>query len=829
MLFVLGAIKILVETKKTHREEGLRADAEEPRAVKEEIVTVPVNDMGLLQRECPSRAAVDHYGLNTLGTTEMDLIQATGQWFLIFGGGEAASQMRSMGMLFIEAARILIQVQDDRLGEGEMIDVEVEKEEEESVYVQGNKVNKSRPSWEELLQRLARMAHGEGAGHPGLMSALKQRIGQSLYLQTRGGVQLQAALVAITADKTEEAVEVCDTEENDETLVNYWSERLIEYMDLGNGTSSARGSDEFFGAGQRQHADNHLADPGSPGGDLLGLGKLGPLEYPQRGHTTPSGAGDASHGEAPGPAGGGGGTGLQIPSNVDNFRITNIEDQPAPDEAPSTSSGIRPIAEVAPEIGGELYQKVHEAWRQIQDEGVEGIFGEDWLFLFQEESSMQMDLEDTQAEEGYDVNDMAGCEDAENYLQANLDEVLQSYGFRGIATGQDPSFPYSRQLESYGLVEAHEFRPGQMSAAVREDVGSSAHAKGTKITNRSNKFAESSAEQAGPGGFKLDSHGWHESEDQLLTQAQRLVSYYLLYDIYRNDRGTERETATTPFVPLVVEMLETSYDGVERKFLLQFLSNPPKDLHKQTVNQFVQSCDPNDIPALPDLDMVRSMHQDGAPAVSASAALGIRPVIKEASDERYWVPSPLPPNSLGEDVEDVTGTESIELNPEELTMLSLEPCWARPVPPLLEPTVDEVFWLTPPHLLSEPLWDYTMCADTSLGSEVKELIAKAVKTQLQPQQIQIISDGLAQDAKLVYHCGLTPKKLPELVENNPQIAIEVLLKLMGGSQISGYFNALVNMEMSLHSMEAMNPAKVSDPRGFHSRIVRHQGFAEFGT
>jgi len=222
------------------------------------------------------------------------------------------------------------------------------------------------------------------------------------------------------------------------------------------------------------------------------------------------------------------------------------------------------------------------------------------------------------------------------------------------------------------------------------------------------------------------------------------------------------------------------------------------------VNQFVQSCDPNDIPALPDLDMVRSMHQDGAPAVSASAALGIRPVVKDASDERYWVPSPLPPNSLGEDVEDVTGTESIELNPEELTLLSLEPCWARPVPPLLEPTVDEVFWLTPPHLLSEPLWDYTMCADTSLGSEVKELIAKAVKTQLQPQQIQIISDGLAQDAKLVYHCGLTPKKLPELVENNPQIAIEVLLKLMGGSQISGYFNALVNMEMSLHSMEVVN-------------------------
>lgn len=284
-------------------------------------------------------------------------------------------------------------------------------------------------------------------------------------------------------------------------------------------------------------------------------------------------------------------------------------------------------------------------------------------------------------------------------------------------------------------------------------------------------------------------------DDVIFTLSERLVGFYLLYDMYRETSGT-----TTPFVPIVLDCVEKAHvDNVERKFLLQILRTPPKDLPRHSVSHFIQThCHDTNVP-IPDLSAFRRMHRDSAPKVTPLQRMGIHPAVSEPllgvqNASRKHNQASKSVQAAGLDHHDLT----------ELSYQSLEPAWCRPVPPVMS-AQNEPFWFHVP-IVPEPQWDHSMGARDSQTSklQVRELIAKAIKAPLQSSAQQAIFNGLESDPKLVYHCGLTPKKLPDLVENNPLIAIEVLLKLMSSSQITDYFSILVHMEMSLHSMEVVN-------------------------
>ncbi len=148
----------------------------------------------------------------------------------------------------------------------------------------------------------------------------------------------------------------------------------------------------------------------------------------------------------------------------------------------------------------------------------------------------------------------------------------------------------------------------------------------------------------------------------------------------------------------------------------------------------------------------------------------------------------------------MTGETSVKYN-------SFKPDLIRPVPPLFLEE-EELIWLNPEptmeHVYAEP--KEATHPKVSKAKHAKKLMAKACKKPLNLGNQCALKTALESDPELVNQSGLTSSQLPALVEANPLIAIEVLLKIMtvAVDKVGEYLQVLVNMEMSLHSMEVVN-------------------------
>lgn len=298
--------------------------------------------------------------------------------------------------------------------------------------------------------------------------------------------------------------------------------------------------------------------------------------------------------------------------------------------------------------------------------------------------------------------------------------------------------------------------------------------------------------------------------DLLPKSVQRVIAVALLFDLYRGE-----PLASTPFAPVFVQVLKSQKDinnGVsktnftghipvlsqcEKNLLINLLGNNQKDILKKTPRQIVEELSFTSIQPI-DLSILQAQLTEQHSELPAIAKCG-HPVILPDMDHSKVTQNYIPRNVT----KSMAETFMYNDNP-PLSYESYRPEFLRLAPPLYR-SFDELTWFN----VTEPSqftieYDSNMCVSNCAGAEARRLMGKAFETSVTLQQQQHVLDELDRDPKLVYHISLTPMKLPDLVENNPMIAIEVLLKLMQSSQITEYLSVLVNMEMSLHSMEVVN-------------------------
>ncbi|EEC67934.1 hypothetical protein OsI_35651 [Oryza sativa Indica Group] len=299
-------------------------------------------------------------------------------------------------------------------------------------------------------------------------------------------------------------------------------------------------------------------------------------------------------------------------------------------------------------------------------------------------------------------------------------------------------------------------------------------------------------------------------DKMMLRPAERLVAFTILHQGYSSQ-------LENPFVPLIIHAAcdETS-DKPEQLFLQLLLNSTNGDNDREILKH--SAADYLEESAYASQVLLTREQLERQYTCNE-----VQPQPSTGSFREATVRSVIPDPDISQSCTDSSEISITKSNRDNLVTGLLQqtsldgigPQWIRPPPPRLEILDGELQWLNLDNN-HELLWDSSMCADTSRGAAIRDLVGKACKGPLSPAQQEQVLVELAKDWKLVYHCGMTPQKLPDLVEHNPLVAVEVLSKLINSPDMDAYFDILVHMEMSLHSMEVVNrlTTAVDLPPGF---------------
>lgn len=274
----------------------------------------------------------------------------------------------------------------------------------------------------------------------------------------------------------------------------------------------------------------------------------------------------------------------------------------------------------------------------------------------------------------------------------------------------------------------------------------------------------------------------------VLSYTHRIIAIFLILESFKQEN-----VKINPFSMNLIEIFEKSECLYEKKFIYNCFIKSNREIGKTNVKSLQNEIEMTETFKIPDdYQTFKKYILENIPNIPGLKGNEIKNVVPDFNlneSNRYTPPNVTIP------------TQKVDIA--EVSIQGFQPDFIRPTPTPLPISEDEPMWLSP-NIVSDVLWDYNMCVNNNTISVIKELFQKALKSNLQPEEIKVLTDAFDKDPKLVFKCGITPKELPQLVEQNPSVASAVLIKLLSSFQLHQYLEKLVDMELTLASMEVVN-------------------------
>ena len=298
--------------------------------------------------------------------------------------------------------------------------------------------------------------------------------------------------------------------------------------------------------------------------------------------------------------------------------------------------------------------------------------------------------------------------------------------------------------------------------------------------------------------FKVGVTLWFLIKDNLLNLSQRLSSFYILYDMYRNEK-----LQSIPFIPIVLQTLNESKNKIEQQFLIDFIQNKI-DYSKTPIKIYIEDNEKNQNIIIPNLEEYWNNYKKQTEKISKSINDWMRPIIYDNKDNKS--------NKI---------FNLNQLTPVEVSMKYFEPNYMSYYPNTNYTFYDdEPLWIIP-TLKHNFVYDFNLTKEKDSISSI--LFKPFINKQINKEEEDFVMEILNKNPNILSEINFNSSKFMNLIEKNVSFATNILLTITKSNLFQNYLNAFLKHKFTQNSMKVISNIimSITLPKIFINSYIKH--------